>query len=401
MSPSVLTVNGGSSSIKFAVFEWGDEPTRRMSGKLERVGQADATLSWRTQDDSDRQTEPIAAATNEAAISPLIRWLDSHTGLDSIRAVGHRIVHGGPKHWKPESVTETLMADLKRLSPLDPKHLPGEIDLIEALSRHLPGIPQVLCFDTAFHHDLPRCSQLLPVPLHFEAEGVRRYGFHGLSYTFLMGEVERLAGKEAAKGRIVLAHLGSGASMAAVHEGRPIDTTMAFTPTAGLVMATRCGDIDPGLLVYFMRARGASADSIDELVNSKSGLLGMSETSPDTRDLLEREKDDPRARDALLVFCYQAKKWIGALAAALGGLDLVVFSGGIGENAASIRARICEGLEFLGIELDDSRNNHDVDVISADRASVTVRVIRTDEELVIARAVCSLLGRGNARQDVV
>jgi acetate kinase len=394
MPPSVLTINAGSSSIKFALFDAGSKPVRRMVGKLERIGQPDATLAWRaTEDSAWQQQQSIEAPTHAAAIEPLVRWIDSHVGLDSIRAVGHRIVHGGPNYAGPERVTPALIAELRRLSPLDPKHLPSEIDLIEALTRHLAGVPQVACFDTAFHHDLPRCSRLLPVPRRFEAQGVRRYGFHGLSYAFLMGEVARLAGAEAARGRIILAHLGSGASMAAVHEGRPIDTTMAFTPAAGLVMATRTGDLDPGFLVYVMRSEGASADAIDELVNSQSGMLGVSETSPDMRDLLEREVSDPRACDAIVLFCYQAKKWIGALAAALGGVDQLVFSGGIGENSPQARARICAGLNFLGVELDDSRNQRGTDVISVDRARVTVRVIRTDEELVIARAVHSVLDR--------
>jgi acetate kinase len=300
-------------------------------------------------------------------------------------------VHGGPTYAAPVRATSAVLAELKRLSPLDPKHLPAEIDLIEAFTKQLPKVPQIACFDTAFHHDLPSCSRLLPVPRRFEAQGVRRYGFHGLSYSFLMGEVERLAGKDAARGRIILAHLGSGASMTAVHEGRPIDTTMSFTPAAGLVMATRCGDIDPGFLIYLMRTQGAGADAIDELINSQSGLLGISETSPDMRDLLEKEKDDPRAADAVSIFCYQAKKWIGALAAALGGLDQLVFSGGIGEHAPPVRARICEGLEFLGIHIDAARNQQNAAVISLEQAPVVVRVIPTDEELVIARSVLSLL----------
>jgi acetate kinase len=392
MSPCVLTINAGSSSIKFALFEAADEPVRKTSGLLERLGQPDSTIAWRTPDDSSWQRQPLQTATRDAAIEPFVQWLDSHVGLDSIAAIGHRVVHGGPNYAEPERVTPAVIAELRRLSPIDPKHLPAELDLVEAFTRHLPDVPQVLCFDTAFHHNLPRCARLLPVPRRFEAQGVRRYGFHGLSYSFLMGEVGRLAGAAAARGRIILAHLGSGASMAAVRDGQSIDTTMAFTPAAGLVMSTRCGDIDPGLLVYLMRSQGIGADAIDELVNSQSGLLGISETSPDMRDLLQRENDDPRAADAVCLFCYQAKKWIGALAAALGGLDLLVFSGGIGENAAPVRARICDGLEFLGVYLDDSRNRQNADVISVDRAAVTVRVIRTDEELIIARSVQSVVG---------
>jgi acetate kinase len=394
MPPCVLTINAGSSSIKFALFEAEAPPTRLVSGMIERIGEAECTLAWRAAGDSAWQRQSISAATNEAAIEPLMEWLDSHVGIDSITGIGHRVVHGGPTYAEPVRATPAVIAELKRLSPLDPKHLPSEIDLIEVCMRHLPDVPQVACFDTAFHHNLPRCSRLLPVPRRFEAQGVRRYGFHGLSYTFLMGEVERLDGKDAARGRIILAHLGSGASMAAVRGGRPIDTTMSFTPAAGLVMATRCGDIDPGFLIYVMRSQGANPDAIDELVNSQSGLLGISETSPDMRDLLQREQDDPRAADAIDLFCYQAKKWIGALAAALGGLDLLVFSGGIGEHAPPVRARICEGLEFLGIQMDASRNQQNAEVISVDsvdQSPVRVRVIATDEELVIARSVLSVL----------
>jgi acetate kinase len=392
-SQCLLTINAGSSSIKFALFEASGEPQRTISGQLERIGTPDSAIAWRKQQHSDWQRQPLGAKTSEAAVEPFVRWLDTQVGRAAIQAVGHRVVHGGPTYWQPTRTTPEVLAELCRLSPLDPKHLPAEIELIEAFSQHLPNVPQVLCFDTAFHHDLPRASRLLPVPRRFEAQGVRRYGFHGLSYTFLLSEIERLAGKEAACGRIVLAHLGSGASMAAIRDGRPIDTTMAFTPTAGLVMATRCGDLDPGFLLYLMRTEQAGVDAIDNLVNSQSGLLGMSETSPDMRDLLEREKGDPRAADAILVFCYQAKKWIGALAAALGGLDMLVFSGGIGENSVPARARISEGLEFLGVRLDPARNERSADVISADGSSTCVRVIRTDEELVIARAVQSLLGR--------
>ncbi|HET6328943.1 MAG TPA: acetate/propionate family kinase [Planctomycetaceae bacterium] len=389
--PSVLTINAGSSSIKFALFNAAAQPKRQINGMLERLGQADSSLAWREPGASDWQRQPVASATSETAVEALMKWLEAHVGLESIRAVGHRVVHGGPTYAAPVRATSAVLAELKRLSPLDPKHLPAEIDLIEAFTMQLPKVPQIACFDTTFHHDLPRCSRLLPVPRRFEAQGVRRYGFHGLSYSFLMGEVERLAGKDAARGRIILAHLGSGASMAAVHEGRPIDTTMSFTPAAGLVMATRCGDIDPGFLIYLMRTQGAGPDAIDELINSQSGLLGISETSPDMRDLLEKEKDDPRAADAVSIFCYQAKKWIGALAAALGGLDQLVFSGGIGEHAPPVRARICEGLEFLGIRINAARNQQNAAVISLEQAPVVVRVIPTDEELVIARSVLSLL----------
>jgi acetate kinase len=396
MPPSVLTINAGSSSIKFALFDAVSSPTLQLNGEIERVGQPGSTIKWKARDDSNSQRRPVEGTNREGSLAPLMQLLKQQIGFDSIHGVGHRIVHGGPDYAEPQAVTPQVISELRRLSPLDPKHLPAEIELIESCMRSLPGVPQVVCFDTAFHHDLPRRARLLPVPLRYETQGIRRYGFHGLSYSFLLGEVARLAGGDAARGRIILAHLGSGASMAAVHEGRSIDTTMAFTPAAGLVMGTRCGDIDPGFLVYVMRSQGANAQTIDDLVNSQSGLLGLSETSGDMRDLMDREKSDPRAHDAIEVFCYQAKKWIGGLSAALGGLDLLVFSGGIGENSPQVRTRICQGLEFLGIRLDDARNEHGADLISLDAAPVAVRVIRTDEELVIARAVCAILKLADA-----
>jgi len=396
MPPSVLTINAGSSSIKFALFDAVSSPTLQLNGEIERVGQPGSTIKWKARDDSNSQRRPVEGTNREGSLAPLMQLLKQQIGFDSIHGVGHRIVHGGPDYAEPQAVTPQVISELRRLSPLDPKHLPAEIELIESCMRSLPGVPQVVCFDTAFHHDLPRRARLLPVPLRYETQGIRRYGFHGLSYSFLLGEVARLAGGDAARRRIILAHLGSGASMAAVHEGRSIDTTMAFTPAAGLVMGTRCGDIDPGFLVYVMRSQGANAQTIDDLVNSQSGLLGLSETSGDMRDLMDREKSDPRAHDAIEVFCYQAKKWIGGLSAALGGLDLLVFSGGIGENSPQVRTRICQGLEFLGIRLDDARNEHGADLISLDAAPVAVRVIRTDEELVIARAVCAILKLADA-----
>jgi acetate kinase len=284
-----------------------------------------------------------------------------------------------------------MLDELRRLAPLDPEHLPGEIALVEACQRRLPKVAQIACFDTAFHRDLPREARLLPIPLHFEREGIRRYGFHGLSYSYLMDELSRLAGPDRAAGRIVLAHLGSGASMAAVRNGRCIDTTMAFTPTAGLVMGTRTGDLDPGVLVHLLREKRMSADQIDELVNRQSGLLGLSETSADVRDLLARRVSDPRARDALAVFCYQARKWIGALAAALGGIDTLVFAGGIGENSLETRAEICQELSHLGISLDNKLNAGGQGMISAQDARCQVWVIHTDEESMIAREIMRLL----------
>ncbi len=390
MTPSALTINGGSSSIKFAVYALADPPKQTLSGEVARIGLPDAVLSVK-EPGKEKTRQPINAADHSRAVEHLIAWLEKRIGLKSLAAVGHRIVHGGPNLWQPELVSPELMAELKRISPWDPNHLPAEISLIEAFGRQCPDLPQVACFDTAFHHDLPRVARMLPVPRRLEAEGVRRYGFHGLSFTYLMQELARIAGPEAANGRIILAHLGAGASLAAVHEGRCIDTTMAFTPTAGLVMATRTGDIDPGLLVYLMRNKQMTADQLDDLVNRQSGLLGISETSPDMRDLLARQSSDERAAEAVAIFCYQAKKWIGAYVAALSGLDTLVFSGGIGENAAEVRRRICDGLDCFGIRLDAARNEANAAVISTEGSRAMVRMIRTNEESVIVAVMQRIL----------
>ena len=388
MTGNVLTINGGSSSIKFAVFAPDTPPQRLLAGIVERIGLEKPVLRVTR---PAAETRTIAAANYEQAVAELIAFLDKQPNLGKLTAIGHRIVHGGPRFFKTEQVDAVMVAELKRLIPLDPAHLPGEIALLEAFTRRFPHLPQVAAFDTAFHHDLPRVARLLPVPRRLEATGVRRYGFHGLSFTYLMQELARVAGPDAVHGRVILAHLGAGASLAAVRDGKCLDTTMAFTPTAGLVMATRCGDIDPGLLIHLLRSEGMNADQLDDLVNRQSGLLGISETSPDVRDLLARESTDPRAAEALAIFCQQARKWIGAFAAVLGGLDTLVFSAGIGENSAQIRARICADLEFLGIALDPAQNAVNAAVISATSSPCTVRVIPTDEESLIAHDVFALL----------
>ncbi len=308
--------------------------------------------------------------------------------------MGHRVVHGGPKYCEPALITKEMVEELRQLKPFDPEHLPEEIQLTEAFHHRFPDLPQVACFDTAFHRDLPRVARLLPIPRRYEAQGVRRYGFHGLSYAFLIEELARVAGAEAAQGRVILAHLGNGASLAAVHRGKPVDTSMSFTPTAGVPMSTRSGDLDPGLVWYLARTEQMSAKQFNEMVNFQSGLLGVSETSSDMRDLLDQEAQDVRAAEAVGLFCYQVKKWIGAFAAALGGLDTLVFAGGIGEKRALVRARICAGLGFLGIELDGKQNAANAGMISAAAGRASVRVIRTDEELMIAKTVCRVLGLG-------
>ncbi len=398
--PCVLSINGGSSSIKFALFECGQSLRRKLAGGIERIGLPDATFRVKGLSPADNFSRPVAVPNHSAAVSVLMDWIAKRSELNSLTAVGHRIVHGGPKFHQPQRVTTGMIEDLQRFSPFDPEHLPVELLLIEAFQKQFPDLPQIACFDTAFHHDLPRVARLLPIPRRFDAQGVRRYGFHGLSYEFLMQELDRLAGTEAAQGRVILAHLGNGASLAAVHGGKCIDTTMGFTPTAGVPMSTRSGDLDPGLVGYFARSENMTAGQFHEMVNSQSGLLGVSETSSDMRDLLDIQSEDLRAAEAIALFCYEIKKKIGALAVALGGLDALVFAGGIGENSPQVRARICEGLQFLGIELEFHRNAENSTLISSDVGQVTVRVIRTNEELMIGETVCRVLGINRSQGEI-
>ena len=391
-NPRILTINGGSSSIKFALFEAGDSLRRILEGGIERIGLPEATLRVKGLNPADNFSRLVTAPNHTVAVSALMDWTEERCGLDALTAVGHRVVHGGPKYSTPRRITGEMVEELQRLSPFDPEHLPEEILLTEAFHRRFPDLPQVACFDTAFHHDLPRVARLLPIPRRYEMQGMRRYGFHGLSYAFLMGELARLAGAEAAQGRVILAHLGNGASLAAVRDAKPVDTSMSFTPTAGVPMSTRSGDLDPGLVWYLARTEKMSAKQFNKMVNFQSGLLGVSETSSDMRDLLDRETQAARAAEAVTLFCYQVKKWIGAFAAALGGLDTLVFAGGIGENAPVVRTRICDGLGFLGIEIEEKPNAANEGVISSAASRVAIRVIRTDEEHMIAKTVCRVLG---------
>jgi acetate kinase len=392
--PRILTINGGSSSIKFALFEAGGTLRRILSGEVERVGLPDATLRVKGLNQADNFSRLVTAPDHKVAVGMLMDWIEERSGRDTLTAVGHRVVHGGPKYSEPQLITAEMVEELHRLSPFDPEHLPEEILLTEAFHRRFPELPQVACFDTAFHHELPRVAQLLPIPRRYEAQGVRRYGFHGLSYEFLMGELARLGDPAATKGRVILAHLGNGASLAAVRDGKSVDTSMSFTPAAGLVMSTRSGDMDPGLVSFLWRSEQMTAAQFDKMMNHESGLLGVSESSSDMRDLLAHETQDVRAAEAVALFCYQVRKWIGAYAAALGGLNTLVFAGGIGENAPVIRARICEGMEFLGIAIDEKQNAANEGVISTQASRVAIRVIHTDEELTIARSVCRVLGIG-------
>ncbi len=387
----ILAINGGSSSIKFALFAPADGLRRIAKGHISGIGSDQGEFNVTGNVEGPDSSRSVTLGDHKAAIDLLVDWIDDEKLRPRLRAAGHRIVQGGPSYNKPIRVTAEVIADLRQLISFDPQHLPHEILLLETFHARFPELAQVACFDTAFHHALPKVAQLLPIPRRYFAKGVRRYGFHGLSYTYLMEELERVAGTQAASGKIILAHLGSGASLAAVDRGQPVDTSMAFTPAAGLPMSTRSGDLDPGLAWYLAETEQMDAKQFNEMVNKHSGLLGTSETSSDMQELLAREGNDTRAAEAVTLFCYSVKKWIGSFAAALGGLDTLVFAGGIGEKGSAIRERVCGGLEFLGIELDLERNAQNAALISTDAGRVQVRVIPTDEEVVIAKSVTTVL----------
>jgi acetate kinase len=396
--PSILTINGGSSSIKFALFEAAAAALCRiLQGEIERIGLPNAALRVHGLSPADNFSRPLRAPDHTAAVAALMDWMQERLGQDALTAVGHRVVHGGPKYGAPQLITAEMIADLSRLSPFDPEHMPEEMLLVEAFRRRFPDLDQVACFDTAFHHDLPRVAQMLTIPRRYEVQGIRRYGFHGLSYEFLMGELSRLGDPAATRGRVILAHLGNGASLAAVRDGKCMDTSMGFTPAAGVPMSTRSGDLDPGLVWYLARSEKMDAKQFNEMVNFQSGLLGISETGSDMRDLLAREAQDVRAAEAVALFCYQVRKWIGAYAAVLGGVDTLVFCGGIGENAPVIRARICADLGFLGMEIDEAQNAANAGVICTASSRVAVRVMHTDEERMIAGTVCRVLDLSEER----
>lgn len=388
----VLTINTGSSSLKAGLYHLGREETLVLSVQAERIGLSDGRLHGTDADGATVLEQRGDLPDHDAALEAMFAGLRSLGFDQALDAVGHRVVHGGSRYNEPHLVTPELVAALEELVPIDPNHLPQALGAIRAVGRAYPSLPQVACFDTAFHRRMPRPAQLYALPRHVLDAGVMRYGFHGLSYEYIVGELRAVAGAEA-DGRVIIAHLGNGASMAAVRGGVGVDTTMGFTPTGGLVMGTRTGDLDPGVLLHLLEARGLTPAALNELVNKQSGLLGVSGVGADMRDLLAKESTEPHAAEAVELFCYQARKFLGALAAVLGGLDTLIFTGGIGEHAASIRWRICAGLQFLGIELDPGRNHAHAAVISGDDGPVTVRVMRTDEDLMIARHTGDLLAR--------
>ena len=388
-SKNILAVNGGSSSIKFSLYNR-ESLKKLLSGKIERIGQDDAELTYTDERSGKKSQLPVKAPDLAAAGVFLLDWLEKQGDVFPLAAIGHRVVHGGPRT-EASVVDEALLNELQQISAYDPDHLPGEIELMRLIRKRYPDLTQIACFDTAFHTTLPAVARLLPIPRRYARAGVQRYGFHGISYAYIVTELTRVAGPAAAMGSVIIAHLGSGASLAAIKDGVSIDTTMGFTPAGGVVMGTRPGDLDPGVLWYLLEKEGFDAGQLDQFINHQCGLLGVSETSSDMQELLAKESSDSRAAEAVALFCYQIKKAIGAFTAVLGGLDVLVFTGGIGEKSAIIRSRICAGLGYLGIGLDQRANAGDRVALAKEDSRVAVYAIPTDEERMIAQIVNQLV----------
>ncbi len=388
----LLTLNTGSSSLKAALYQGERGDAQALTIHAERIGHADARIWIAAADKATLLNEQRDLADHAAALDALFSWLHDKYPELALDAVGHRLVHGGSRYRDPQRITAEMVTALHDLVPIDPEHLPQALAAIEVVTRGYPALPQVACFDTAFHQQMPSVARMYPLPREYRDAGLIRYGFHGLSYEYIM-EMLRDIDPVAANGRVIIAHLGSGASMVAVRDGVGRDTTMGFTPTGGLVMGTRTGDLDPGVLLYLLTNHGLDAAALSELVNKRSGLLGVSGTSGDMRDLLDRADTDPQARIAIDLFCYTARKYIGALAVVLGGVDTLVFTGGIGERAAPVRESICAELAFLGVTLDAERNAAHAPIISHAAGAVTIRVLPTDEDLMIARHTAQIVSR--------
>lgn len=382
MPDRIAVVNAGSSSIKFAIYR-ADSESLMFRGQIEGIG-LKPRLVIRDAPGAivSERTWPAGGFDHAAATREMVSAVNALLAGDDIVAVGHRVVHGGTKYGVPVRVDAATLRELERLVPLAPLHQPHNLAPIRAILEHAPGLPQVACFDTAFHYSQPAIARMFALPRSYATNGVRRYGFHGLSYEYVIGEMRRVV-TEAANARLVIAHLGNGASLCAVHEGRSIASTMGFTAVDGLIMGTRCGTIDPGVILYLMDEHGLDARAIEDLIYRKSGLLGVSGISSDMRNL--RASPAPEAAEAIALFVHRIVREIGSLAAALGGLDGIVFTGGIGENDQATRAEIADGCAWLGLTLDRRRNVHGRGRISSDSSRVQAWIVPTNEELMIAR----------------
>ncbi|BFM11988.1 acetate/propionate family kinase [Simiduia litorea] len=392
--PGILIINGGSSSVRFAVYGLQAEPQPMLLGKIDGIGRDRVRLTAKNLTDNTSFTGHLEKRGHLSVAEQLLMWLEAKINFSEIKAVGHRVVHGMDMT-DAQLVTPVLLAQLQGLVPYDSEHLPLEIAFIKAFLVGYPDMPQIACFDTAFHQTMPRVASQLPLPRHYEAQGIRRYGFHGLSCEYLVQKLRNLEDCAAISERVIIAHLGNGASITAVKDGKSIDNTMGFTPSGGIMMGTRSGDLDPGLVFFLSNNEELSSEAFYSMINRESGLLGVSTISSDMRVLLEQESDDDKAAEAIALFCYQVTKAIGAYCATLGGLDTLIFSGGIGENSPPIRQRICANIGFLGVEIDQKLNRENSLNISVETSRVNVLVIPSNEEIIIAQSVLRILNLGN------
>lgn len=383
---NILIINGGSSSIKFAIYEAEEKLTQILWGSIENIGLKNVSLNFTNATNAQQKHSIIVINNFEEAANYLIDWLELQDDFMLVKAIGHRLVYG-MEHTATEKITPVLLNELNKIKLYDPEHLPGEIELIQLFATRYPALVQIACFDTAFHSTMPKNAKLLSIPRKYFDKGIHRYGFHGLSYAYLMQELNSKAGEGIATGKIILAHLGSGASLAAINAGKCQDTTMGFTPTGGLMMSTRSGDLDPGIVWYLMQVEKLTIQQFNHLTNEESGLLGISCRSGDMKELIKNKNTDAYAAEAFELFCYQIKKFIGSYAAVLDGLDTLVFSGGIGEHSPEVRSQVCEGLNFLGICIDENKNRSNEAIISSPSSKVTVRVMPTNEQLMMAKMV--------------
>ena len=388
---TILTINRGSGTLKAGLYQANDPPGLLAAMKVDRAATPGARIKITDAHAKALLDSPIEDSAANSDLAAILKWLSANGYASRLAGIGHRIVHGGPRYTESQRITPEVMAELEKMAPLDPDHAPLAIQNIGFFSDRLPDTPQIGCFDTAFHAGLPKVARMYALPRKMYDLGIRRYGFHGLSCEYILQQL-RATDAALARRRLIIAHLGNGASMTAVNDGQSVDTSMGFTPLEGLVMGTRSGDIDAAAVIYLQERDRMSPRDIDVLLNKQSGLLGVSGDSSDMRDLLEREARDERAAEAVALFCYRAKKYVGAYAAALGGLDALIFSGGIGENAPPVRERICAGLGFLGIEVDPALNRSNAPVISKARSRVKIQTINTDEDSMIARHVLAIIG---------
>ena len=392
MTQVLLTLNAGSSSLKFAVFDRETlSETAQISGKFTSIGGAPAfTARDETGAPLDNaELETINAdADHEQLIARLFDWLEQHLGQMPLEAVGHRVVHGGRNFSVPTFINDEILQELELLSPLAPLHQPHNLAAIRAVAKWRPGLPQIACFDTSFHRTQSRTAQLFALPRALSDEGVVRYGFHGLSYDYIAGVLPQYLG-DCAGGRVIVAHLGNGASMCAMHDRKSVATSMGFTALDGLMMGRRCGTLDPGVVLYLMQAKGMDATEIENLLYRKSGLLGVSGVSNNMQVL--QQSDDPHASEAIDLYCFRAASILAGLVPSIGGLDALVFTAGIGENSALVRKNICDRLAWLGLELDSAENARDATCISQPQSLVKVLVLPTNEEAVVAKACQNLL----------